>query len=843
MTFVVTVPANTPAGDTVYVLVLPFVDWAWEEEQHVSLTYQGDRTWSGKVSVEEGALVRYVYDRWDERDWSRFKTFREASGDSIEVESRYLLVAPGLEEVRDTVETWNDLRAPAATGAIAGVVTDSETGAPLMDANVSIGGIHIATDYAGRFKLEGVAAAEQRVTAYRNLGDYKPAAATVAVSEGSVAEVRIAMAAAKKVRVDLDVALPANTPPDARIRLVGSVFQTGARPSPQPNMPTMGGDLLLPDLERVGADRARGTLELHEGTYLQYFYTLGSSSRGQEFGSDGRFLYRSLAVGPSGGTRRDRVAAWRSSHVMVTLRVAVPVNTPLGVPVAFNAGPSHWMTRTGASEWTMFLFGFPGQEERYRYILGDDGLCMDGSPGLRDDGLRTLVYPQSDAMIQERVERWRWLPAVEIAGPGELVDVAFRVTVPPSTARDAVVRLLGAQPALESGVAMSRDAGNPWAYRASVRLPAGETVSYGYELSSPPGRSDRSYAVTVKYRQQEVSDWVTDWSGPSAKPAAARPGFITGIYLPDFWSSSFLRLSESAFERIKSFSGGWVVLSSVWHFGQLDPPLVESRPVKAPSVLTPRDDIVAQAAIARKKGLKVVLGAQFNMEMLPGGTQKICATQKREWLEAWLVEAQKLWMWNAAVADEVGADAMVLPGYCFHVFSWMDENDPYTAEFDRKVAALMDKIRGVYGGKLIMSGGRRELDFPGKADLIGVTTYDTGHPDLPYEATVDQWRHAYDTLFKEKVDPIYERWGKPVLFYTVHLPPVPGDPSPTGQETQARRLEAIFQALESRPWVAGTLSWDYSMIDAPLNPSTSGVRSRLAEAVLAKYYGLWGGQQ
>ena len=40
--------------------------------------------------------------------------------------------------------------------------------------------------------------------------------------------------------------------------------------------------------------------------------------------------------------------------------------------------------------------------------------------------------------------------------------------------------------------------------------------------------------------------------------------------------------------------------------------------------------------------------------------------------------------------------------------------------------------------------------------------------------------------------------------------------------------------------MAGTLSWDYSIIDAPLNPLTHGVHPRLAEAMLAKYYGMYG---
>ena len=340
-----------------------------------------------------------------------------------------------------------------------------------------------------------------------------------------------------------------------------------------------------------------------------------------------------------------------------------------------------------------------------------------------------------------------------------------------------------------------------------------------------------------------VDDWVTAWSDSSPGAVGARPGFITGIYTPDFWSDGFLELSASTFERIKAHNAGFVVVSSVWSYGRNQPlPEVEPRRIRAPSVLTTREDIMAQARIAREQGLEVILGPQFNMEMAPGGLEAVCRSHSREWLDAWLLEAERLWMWHAIVAEEAGAAALLLPGYCFHVFSSVDDTPASAAEFDGKVATLIEKVRGAYSGKLIINGGVREFDFPGLANLVGVTTYDTGHPDLPHDATVAQWKEAYDKLFAQSVDPIHERWGKPVFFYTIHLPPVPGDPEPTGQEAQARRLEGIFQALENRPWVAGALSWAYSMIDAPLNASSDGLRAQLAEAVLVKYYGMYSGR-
>ncbi len=843
VTFVVHLPGNTPPDEAVYVRVLPFDDWAWRPEETAALKPQGGGLWTGSLPVDEGGLVRYVYDRWDGGDWSRFKDMREASGGAIIIESRHLLMTPDVTRVEDVVETWNDRRGPASTGVIRGTVVDGATGSPLMDTNISIGGIHIATDHSGRFELERVATGSQRVTAFRNAGDYLPIATKVTVTEGATAEARIEMKRARAVEVTFDVGLPADTPPEAEIRLAGNVFQAGARPGVQPTNPVMAGRLLLPRLERLGNGRARTTLSLHEGTYLQYFYTVGSSSRGREYGGEGQYAYRSLVVDGPSQTRHDQVKTWRpgTGSVQITLRLTVPPNTAPGTPIAFNAGPSHWMTQTGAREWTFFLYGFPGQREDYRFVLGDDGLGWDGSPGLGEDGLRTFVYPASDAVLRHQVVRWKYSPEVMSVGAGGVAEVTFRVSVPPDTARDATVRIVGNTRPLQAGITMSRDAANPWMRQTTVSLPVGEDIVYWYEKADAAAIADRKRSLAIRYHPIEINDWVVAWPGSPTNVAGVRAGFLTGIYTPDFWSDGFLNLSPETMERIKAHNGGWVVVSSVWHFGRLDPPLVESRRVLAPSVLTPREDILAQARIAREKGLKILLGPQFNMEMLPNGPQAICRTQTREWLEAWLVEAEKMWMWNASVAEEAGAEAMLLPGYCFHVFNWMDESDPYTAEFDRKVSALIEKVRQVFHGKLIVSGDRQELAFPGFADMVGVTTYGTGHPDLPYDASVEEWRAAYDALFAGTVDPLYQRWGKPVLFYTVHLPPITGDPTHSKQGAQAARLEAIFQALKDRPWVVGTFMWDYAMVDAPLNPEAYGVRGRQGEAVLAKYYGMWGG--
>ena len=276
-----------------------------------------------------------------------------------------MLVTADLVQVEDTIETWADRRQPAATGTIEGIVVDLASGQPLMDTNVSIGGLHTATDYDRYFRVDGIAAGKQRITVYRTLGDYLPTVVVVEVPEDGVAETRIKLSQAQLVEVTFEVELPDDTPADAEIRLVGSVFQTGARPGGYLNYPFVP-DMNPPLMERIATGRTTVTPNLYQGTYLQYFYSVGSPWSGMERTGDGSEVYRSFIAGTSPETRPDRIVAWRWPYaVRLTLHVQVPANTTQGALLALEMGPARWMIRTGPYEWTIFLQGFPGDKIRY----------------------------------------------------------------------------------------------------------------------------------------------------------------------------------------------------------------------------------------------------------------------------------------------------------------------------------------------------------------------------------------------------------------------------------------------------------------------------------------------
>ncbi len=740
VTFRVHIPENTPLGEPVYLLIMPFYDWAWQ--RHVEMTSTGPGVFETTVALTDGAILRYTYDRWDETSWGEWKDTRESTG-WLDINSRLAVISGESQVVEDVVAAWSDVAGVPETGSLRGRVIDATTAAPLPDTNVTAGGIHISTDYDGRFELSQLAVGRQRVTALRTLGDHHAADTEVDIVGGETTEVELTLAPATPTQFTFSVELPAETPADAEIRVMGSVYQVGARiEGSSLNAPAMPG-MDCPVMSRVG-NRATLTLALFDGMHIQYEYTLGEPLSGAEHTAGGQIVYRDLVVSASNPSISDRVGRWGGDWTTrLSLYLTVPEWTPHGVPVAIDVGPTYWLTPVAEGKWVFHIYGYPGQEVHYRYRLGGGANGDElGSP------MRSAQVGAVDTEVNDVIASWAYIPDGWTGGLSQL--------------------------------------------------------------------------------QASDSDRLA---------RAVELGFAAGYCLDDYWSGSFSTLLPTTFARIRAFNGTWVEVSSVWSYGKTSPlPEVEPRPLRTPSVLTPREVLIEQIELAHEYGLHVLLAPQFNMEMSSGGAA-VCGAHDSAWWEAWVREAREMWMWNAQVAAEAGAEALLLPGHCFHNFpSRAALGSPAEAlAFDLEIQALVAEIRGVYTGRLLMGYGGTEHAFPGAADWVGITTFQTGHPSLSSTATADEWASAYDALFATRLDPLYARYGKPIVLYQVHVPSVvtPGDPA--GEAAQARQVQGLMQAALQRPWLAGTFAFGYHLVDAPLLPDV-GVRARISEEALGVLY-------
>ena len=834
LTFSVQTPSNTPDNAPVY---LSLVDLTGGVDKHIQMKDLGGGIYETQAEVLENAMIRYTYDRFDAEGCCAAFATREAIGELFEMQYRFLLTDPKLTTVNDTIATWVDLRAQLTEGSITVRVINTSTDLPEFDADVSISGIHVGTRTNGEITVNGLPAGEHKIVVHSDTADFLPVQQTLTLEDGESETVTISVSPTTLVPVTFEVLLPDSTPDGAWVKLAGNIRSLGARIA-HPAKPLTPDNFFIPLLERNGIN-ASAEFMLPVGAFIEYFYTIGPIGATNERAEQGRFIYRSFIVGENGNHRSDRVKLWNNEGwPLVTLTMTPPVNTPEDAKISLNMGPSSWMERNpNGTYYTVLGTGPAGSKMRYRYILGDDFNGADASEAAID-GQRSFTVAKGGGVINDTVTRWLGQHDPTTRRDDGSLAVTFRLSVPPETPAETKIFVNGSRPAFGGGVQMTQLPTNRWIYQAEVVFGHDGPLTYRYEF---PLQRPSSYTIDINtdFDGQVTNDWVSLWP---ARPRSIepQPGFIKGFYTPDLFANNFIALSESTYKRILDHQGSAVAVSSVWSYGQSQPsPTLEFRPVQAGSVATPLAEVVEQARIAHEAGLKVFFGPQFNMEQARGGFEFYNGPKSDEWWIEWLKLADEMWTWQATVAEMIDAEYMMVPGPLFHVYDQIDKpsDDPFIVNFEAEQARLMAKIRRIYSGKLVVTGNPRQHDFPGLADFNGVTTYDLGVPQLPADTTVAEYVDYYEERFVERVDPIYEKWGNPVFFYTIHAPAVPTAGDEAGEIAQANALEALFQVISKRPFIKGALSWSYDMIDTPLTAS-DGVRGRLAEAVLAKWYSI-----
>lgn len=393
VSFSVRVPENTP-GSSVYLVVISF---RGDEVERVKMVEARPNEWTTTLTLTEGALIRYFYDRGNPSTKERFD-------EDVRISFRYLLVSREDPEVEDVVAMWEDVPCVREVATLRGTVTGG--GSPLVGATVSVNGFHAATNYDGSFEIEGVPVGKQRITVFTTLGEYKPLSKEIYLTSAGE-NVNFDLEPAKGVMVTLTVKPPAETPKNAIIKISGNLYQLGSVRW------QLNG--LTPDptrwvrMEKLPDGRFTTTLELHEGTYVEYVYTLGLND---EVASQRRVI-RSFVVGGVDEVRNEIIESWSlEGEVPVTLNVTIPTNTPPEDEIFIDVGgPILPMDRMSENMWTFTYFTHPGWTWKYRYVRG--GVGGVGNEAFQPDNLqayRSVFIPDNGVVVEDVVERWRWFP-------------------------------------------------------------------------------------------------------------------------------------------------------------------------------------------------------------------------------------------------------------------------------------------------------------------------------------------------------------------------------------------------------------------------------------------------
>jgi hypothetical protein len=369
MTIRVKVPANTPAGDTIWIQSGIVYSARVVRTQLAPVPGTPD-TWQATVSAPEGTIFRYNYNRNDSFNLREaYVPFALQTGNKPGFASREMLVTAGAT-ISETIALWTDTPLlEQATGAIAGRVTD-EQGKPLSGILVASGPRRRETGVDGTYSIDGVPTGPAVITFRTEDGQYR--ATTVAVNIPPVGTVSkdIALQTATMATVTFVVTVPADTPALAVPRLYGDAYNLGMVGS---ELNLFADSTRLIDMTPLGGNRWTYTAQIGTGHCVTYLYTIGHYARNNErSGNSGTAITRPLCLNGD-TTLNDTVVSWRPSfQVPVTLNVVSPSpGEVLYVTTDDSEGfqpLKMWVTSPLTA--TFVIFANSNSTLRYRYQRG-----------------------------------------------------------------------------------------------------------------------------------------------------------------------------------------------------------------------------------------------------------------------------------------------------------------------------------------------------------------------------------------------------------------------------------------------------------------------------------------
>lgn len=399
VTFTAHLPANTPDGE-VDLVIMSFYDYG--DLLRVPMTRTDGTTATATASLPAGGLIRYRYDRGGRDTRERFDS-------RTPVAYRVVKVGSEARQIVDELPRWEDLENTALkTGSISGTLTASD-GTPLGDATVSISGVHTLTRVDGHYSLSGVPVGTQRVTASTTLGDYHTADVESTVVEGAETLQDISLTPATKVTVTLS-ATPSNDFPTAgRLQVSGNIYQLGSTDYLENFLtPQQGLRSVLMTKDDSGAFTK--TVDLYDGTYVEFAYTFGLELINQERDLADQSLLRYFVVSPDVTSYGDVLVRFHpEGYQTVTLNITDPSNIDVNdLLIDFESGGASFRAfPLGNHQWT-YTFFLSGSETtlnyRYRREYAHEYLA---------DGYRRVDLTGSATTLTDTIDHFSFVDAPE----------------------------------------------------------------------------------------------------------------------------------------------------------------------------------------------------------------------------------------------------------------------------------------------------------------------------------------------------------------------------------------------------------------------------------------------
>ncbi len=410
VTFNVRLPANTPAQSAPAIRVLDAISG---QTSLVTLLPASDNLWTGTAPTELGAVLRYRYVRG-----LAPTEVNEATPTQQVIQYRMLLINADTMIAEDVVATWADTPFAGNVGAVTGLIRNSNTGQGVMGLLVSAGGKLTLTAWDGSYTLSDLPVGFHRVTVIAPDGSVRPTQNTVNITQGQTTALDLNTTDPNALHVTFLVRPPADTDPDAQIRLLGNVAQLGDTFVIGPTGSTLSA-IRAPQMIRLNDGTWTANVLLYEGTLLKYAYTVGDSDRNVELNTNGARQVRALVVPLGNKLVSDSVARWHDGlSGSIAFGVFTPPTTPPGDVIYLQISNGQWgapipMWRADAYSWKLVLSNPTNLSGNLSYRF-----CRNVNCGVADDAAMAgnnvpghffSQSPFNQDLTGDEVANWQWL--------------------------------------------------------------------------------------------------------------------------------------------------------------------------------------------------------------------------------------------------------------------------------------------------------------------------------------------------------------------------------------------------------------------------------------------------
>lgn len=776
-TFVVTLPEPLLAGETLAISVIDEVTGLPLNATQYPMSARDSLTYTGTLALPYNSIVKYRYVRLSGAQFNEDTTLGTAIRYRI-----HNAVGPG--EVQDIIADWSDKNFTRPTGTILGQVFNSDTGTPIPNVLVTAGGVQQFTDSFGRFELAGLPIGTQQLTAYSLDGLYLPFQQGALVAENKSTIVDLRVKPTQLVNVTFITSVPQDTVPGVPVRIAGNILQLGNTFADlQGGISVVADRMPIMNLQPDG--RYAITLGLPVGTHIQYKYTLGDGYWNAERKSSGGWVLRDLIVPAQDVTLQDNVETWLASSESgpILFEVTVPSVTPPGDIIYMQYNLFGWtepipMWPLGNNRWAYKLYGplnFLGSFS-YRY-------CRNGQCSSADDNQTIGASPT-----------------------GRLASTSF----------------LGQD---------LQDVVNSWKW-----------------FENP-----ESFALV----------------GNTIAPRAA--GFVAGVELQPTYRPNFSYFAPQAFANAKAIGSNMAILTPSWTFSNTGNLQFAAQPGQDAHWI----DNAIMISQARALGLNVALFPTPHFPPTPDSATSASAAfwksapKDAAWWQAWFTRYRAFLVNYADLAAQTGAQSIILGG------EWVTPALPgglmpdgtastVPADAEAQWRAIIQEVRSRFKGQVLWAMPYEKSSFTTPVNFLREVDgiYLLWSVPLATSPTATKTDYANETgrLLDNEVAPLATLLGKPILL-AVSYPSAGGAPSgcvangsggcvdlnalsrPNADltsvsinlQTQADLYEAMFIAINARPWVGGFVSRGYYMPAALQDKSTS-VHGKPAADVLWYWY-------